>query len=53
MGDVRNIMVALADQEDKLAQIMNYRFISNGQELSGHNLGNLMLVALSQLKGSS
>lgn len=50
MGDIRNVMVALAEDEDILAKIMNYRFESKGQEFAGHNLGNLIITALSQIK---
>ncbi|MGN1398443.1 MAG: uridine diphosphate-N-acetylglucosamine-binding protein YvcK [Erysipelotrichaceae bacterium] len=46
MGDVRSVMVALADSEDLMTRIMNYRFDSNAGELSGHNLGNIIISAL-------
>lgn len=52
MGDIRNIMVALSKEEDVLAKLMDYRFDSNGKELAGHNLGNIMITALSQISGS-
>ncbi len=48
MGDLRNVMCALADQEDLMTKIMNYRFDSNSGELSGHNLGNIIISALAQ-----
>jgi uncharacterized cofD-like protein len=46
MGDVRNVMVALADSEDLMTKIMNYRFDSHSGQLSGHNLGNIIISAL-------
>jgi len=46
MGDVRNVMVALADSEDLMTKIMTYRFDKNAGDLSGHNLGNIIISAL-------
>ncbi len=46
MGDVRSVMVALADSEDLMTKIMNYRFDSSAGELAGHNLGNIIISAL-------
>ena len=47
-GDIRNCLVALAEDEQLLAQIFNYRFAS-GHGLRGHTLGNLFLTALTDL----
>src|SRR5579864_4768339 len=47
-GDIRNCMVALAEDEQLLTQLFNYRF-SSGHGLRGHNLGNLFLTALTNL----
>lgn len=47
-GDIRNCLVALAEDEKLLTQIFNYRF-TNGRELKGHSLGNLFLTALAHL----
>ena len=33
MGDVRNVMVALADSEDLMTKMMNYRFDSHVGQL--------------------
>ena len=46
MGDIRNVMLALAESENIMNILMNYRFDSNCGEMSGHNLGNIMLSAL-------
>ncbi|MCL2438855.1 MAG: uridine diphosphate-N-acetylglucosamine-binding protein YvcK [Coriobacteriia bacterium] len=44
-GDVRNCLVALAAEDrTELAHIVDYRFIE-GEGISGHSLGNLMLAA--------
>lgn len=51
MGDIRNVMVALAEAEGLLGPLMDYRFEGDG-EISGHNLGNLMLTALTQTTGN-
>lgn len=51
VGDIRACIVALADEEDIMEQLFNYRF-AEGEGLKGHSLGNLLLVALSAVKGS-
>jgi uncharacterized cofD-like protein len=47
-GDIRNCMVALAEDEQLLTKLFNYRF-STGHGLRGHSLGNLFLAALTHL----
>lgn len=47
-GDIRNCLVALADDEKLLTRLFNYRF-NSGSGLRGHSLGNLLLTALSDL----
>jgi len=47
-GDIRNCLVALAEDEQLLTQLFQYRF-SSGHGLRGHNLGNLFLTALTHL----
>jgi uncharacterized cofD-like protein len=47
-GDIRNCMVALAEDEKLLTQLFNYRF-STGHGLRGHSFGNLFLLALTHL----
>lgn len=51
VGDIRSCIVALADEEDIMEQLFNYRF-SRGEGLKGHSLGNLMMVALSNINGN-
>jgi uncharacterized cofD-like protein len=47
-GDIRNCLVALAEDEELITQLFSYRF-SNGRGLAGHSLGNLLLTALTHL----
>lgn len=49
-GDIRRCLVALADEasESTLRELFNYRFDKDGT-LNGHNFGNLLLTALTQM----
>lgn len=49
IGDIRNCVLALAEEGNIWASILRYRF-SRG-ELKGHSLGNLLLLALSEIEG--
>lgn len=49
-GDLRNCLSALTQEESVLSELLNYRFKGDGS-LSGHSLGNLMLVALADITG--
>ena len=49
-GDIRNCLVALADSEDIMQQLMDYRFESEGQ-LDGHSFGNIFIAALAGIGG--
>jgi len=51
MGDIRNVMVALAEREDLMTAVMSYRFDSNSGDLSGHALGNIIISALAKESG--
>lgn len=48
-GDVRNCLVALAEDDSSLNRILNFRF--DRGELAGHSLGNLMLLAACEITG--
>jgi uncharacterized cofD-like protein len=53
MGDIRNVMIALAESETLLSKLMGYRFKElENSELSGHNLGNLILAAMMESSGN-
>ena len=47
-GDIRNCLVALAEDEQLLTRLFRYRF-SGGRGLAGHSFGNLFLAALTHL----
>jgi uncharacterized cofD-like protein len=49
-GDIRNCLVALAEDEQILTRVFQYRF-SRGLGLRGQSLGNLFLTALTDLTG--
>lgn len=49
-GDIRNCLVALADQEHLLSKLFTYRFAGKGR-LKGHSFGNLFLTAMADLMG--
>lgn len=49
-GDIRNCLVALADSEEVMQRLMDYRFSSNGQ-LDGHSFGNMFIAALAGIGG--
>lgn len=55
VGDVRMALAALADNTDEqdflVRELFLYRF-EKGNGLSGHNFGNLLLVALTDILGS-
>lgn len=52
MGDVRDVLLALAESESMLHEVMDYRFNEEVRsELAGHSLGNLILTALTEIKG--
>ncbi len=55
MGDIRNVMLSLSESETLMTSLMDYRFEDpdgTEQDISGHNLGNLILTALTQQCGS-
>ncbi|BDG37429.1 YvcK family protein [Saccharococcus caldoxylosilyticus] len=49
-GDVRNVLAALSDVEPLIVELFQHRF-QNGNGLSGHSLGNLILAALTSITG--
>ena len=50
LGDIRNCLVALAEDEHLLTRLLRHRFQSGG-ELAGHSFGNLLLTALTSITG--
>ncbi|PWL80777.1 hypothetical protein DBY21_01125 [Candidatus Gastranaerophilales bacterium] len=49
-GDIRNCIAALADDENLITKLFQYRFKS-GEGLEGHSFGNLFLTALCAITG--
>jgi len=49
-GDIRNCLVALAETETLMNKVFQHRFLQGGS-LQGHNLGNLLLVAMTEITG--
>lgn len=51
-GDIRNCLVALADDESAMSKLFHYRFDKENSELDGHSFGNLFITAMTQVSGS-
>jgi uncharacterized cofD-like protein len=51
-GDIRNCLVALADDEALVTDLFRYRFAEGGEGLSGHSFGNLFLAAMTGITGN-
>ncbi|MDP9365198.1 MAG: YvcK family protein [Chloroflexota bacterium] len=51
-GDIRNCLVALADDESLVGRLFQYRFDQEGSQLAGHSFGNLFITALTRVTGS-
>lgn len=51
MGDLRRVLISLAETEDVVDKFVNYRF-NKGSELGGHTVGNILLTALADIYGN-
>jgi uncharacterized cofD-like protein len=49
-GDIRNVLISLADTEPLLESLLQHRFV-NGNGLAGHSIGNLLIAALTEISG--
>lgn len=49
-GDIRNVLVSLADAEPLMKRLFQYRF-SHGQGLKGHSFGNLFITSMWDVLG--
>src|SRR5262245_41150530 len=49
-GDIRNCLVALADEDHLITRLFRHRFPGVGA-IGGHSLGNLIILALNQMDG--
>ncbi|MCD6356175.1 MAG: uridine diphosphate-N-acetylglucosamine-binding protein YvcK, partial [Anaerolineaceae bacterium] len=50
-GDIRHCLTALADDEEMLSHVFQYRF-GKRAGINGHSLGNLFISALADITGS-
>ena len=53
VGDIRHVLYAMAQDENEnlFRELLNYRFQGN-EDVGGHNLGNLIFLALIDITGS-
>lgn len=51
MGDIRKVLIAMSETEPLFEKLLEYRFSTNST-LNGHNIGNLLLTASSDISGS-
>jgi len=51
-GDFRNALIATAGDSTRKARLLGYRFPDEIEGLGGHNMGNLMIAALTDIKGN-
>ncbi|SHF85386.1 gluconeogenesis factor YvcK family protein [Ornithinibacillus halophilus] len=49
-GDIRNVIAAMSEVEPMLIELFQHRF-KNGNDLSGHSMGNLLLAAMTSITG--
>ena len=50
-GDIRNCLVALADEETLMTELLQHRFDGAGEGIGGHSLGNLLIAAMTDITG--
>ncbi len=48
-GDIRNCIISLANDEEELSKLLNYRFTEG--ELSNQNLGNILIAGMEKCYG--
>ena len=51
VGDIRKVLVSLAETEPLVEKLFNYRF-STTSDLNGHAVGNLLLTAVKEMTGN-
>ena len=51
VGDIRKVLISLANKEGDFEELLNYRFTSDGT-LNKHTVGNILLAAATNVTGS-
>lgn len=51
VGDIRKVLVSLAETEPLVEELLNYRFKTTS-DLNGHAVGNLLLTAMTNITGN-
>ena len=51
VGDIRNCLVALAETEPAMEELLQYRFGEDESNLAGHAVGNLLIAAMERIDG--
>lgn len=51
VGDIRKVIVSLAETEPLVEKLLNYRFKTTS-DLNGHTVGNILLTALTNITGN-
>jgi len=51
MGDIRKVIVNLSESDEKIKELLEYRF-DTYTDLDGHPVGNLIMVAMYNMTGS-
>lgn len=49
VGDIRNCLVALAETETAMGELLQYRFGDDDGSLAGHAVGNLLIAAMNAI----
>ncbi|MBL1230876.1 YvcK family protein [Enterococcus sp. BWB1-3] len=52
-GDLRNVLVALSDMPQLYEDIFQYRFNKQDKYFANHAIGNLIIAAISEMRGST
>ncbi len=50
-GDIRNCLVALAEEEPMMTELFQYRFGDETAGFNGHSFGNVLIAAMTRITG--
>ncbi len=50
-GDLRNCLIALADAEKRMTDVLNHRFSQGSGDVAGHSMGNLLIATFIEQAG--